>query len=1331
MSLARRRHRSLTPRADEESPGEVSLIVLDTEGLAYSTNFSRNVRWVTRLTDSLLNVKKPYVNTPKNVCALNNAPRNSFSWEHGESCHADGADRAHGGQGTCGRTEAKLECRRHLVPSYDGYVYCVYEQNQSHLLQIHVRDIVNFTPFRTPLLEGVYLEGSRNSSVMALDFDTGSYIARTIHEVDPKLPAGPASGPTAGNARLRQLHIGYTDWTVRAFDEKTHEELWSFNWREIGAVNSESMDPGVVEQVRNIVTVEGKTLQMELEDDEGTYTEDMNFPFPIAAVFAVVWNESEEILTLQLVERVSIPPPAAFLQNVLGKTFGPGRLTSSSYFGRNLVSVRNGVIDVQKPWQAYDEPGANEGGRLIEIKTVDKQHYYPLDARLRHLTITQQANTRWHAVKSWCVFACWFFALALAPVLGILTLLKRFLPLEFFHDVGGALRERSRGLPGSGRTHSSRSVDSDESRHMGVTVTVESSVIHLGEDEMTREDELQAISVVPHGTALADFLENGRFLRTFSGIKLLGKGGFGSVYRAQHKLEPGNPTYAIKLVLLKLKASEGLTSRRYFREVAANREISSKYVVRYFTWWCEEPHFLPLTQLTPEIQSAAASNVKHLVGLNSLNPERSKALTGFMHHYQEMLRGIVQKTGEDGSPQSGSAADACGRIQRLLALDGDSEGDDGLVDDNDSMLNGNFSRQSVDEQTGEPLMQYSESSGGVVFEYSNPSQAPDDSSDSDSSSDTSGTDSDESIDRHQSRAKETEKHYPVVLLILMELCKGFTLREWLNRPQRSDQPMKYTLSENGVPIEFDLFRQLIKGLRDIHANKFIHRDLKPENVFVDPATNALKIGDFGLVGFISQSTCETSDTPAPEVSPTHFSSEQYQSSVPGQIIGTPGYTAPEGGVNCSEKADIFSASLVLLELLSPRFPTVMERFTVLENFRNAGRVPDFIAERLQPWHQLLMEMGDRVPERRPSAVEVQKKLKLLYYLVVGRRSSRRLGVLLVVRHGEEGHAEVVHDLRYGLVEEEEHAREPVDRRADQQRVEGGRRQGRHGVAEAREQADAERALGEQAYDVVDADDGAQRGGEEAADNAGRGRHGVGQQVGQEHVRERGDDEPRVPRAVASLEEEADKAAEPLHPGERGDAVHADAQQVRKPGEVVGHERGDGVRAQHGRRLEGEEGAAVVVQQLHRDHDEVRLRHAQGAVRVDEGLELALTPDRAQHVHGRYAAEQEDGQGEPPREYVEADVGVKDGDHGVHAVVQQLAERRADAELARLLPVDAVERLRTRHGRDHERDPVGGPAAVQFGGEGDDDVVHAEDAGGAAEGEDVGGDALRRHVRRDR
>lgn len=147
----------------------------------------------------------------------------------------------------------------------------------------------------------------------------------------------------------------------------------------------------------------------------------------------------------------------------------------------------------------------------------------------------------------------------------------------------------------------------------------------------------------------------------------------------------------------------------------------------------------------------------------------------------------------------------------------------------------------------------------------------------------------------------------------------------------------------------------------------VHRDIKPENIFITEQPPLLKIGDFGLARLNHSKTLVRSST---AIASANFSDYQKKGGAPpttinpvgGQLqnvssinsfakhivdsvasvnegfIGTPVYTAPEGGAKCTEKADVFSAALILLELLCPRFGTVMERYETLNNFRSYQKV---------------------------------------------------------------------------------------------------------------------------------------------------------------------------------------------------------------------------------------------------------------------------------------------------------------------------------------------------------------------------------------------------------
>ncbi|PHJ23178.1 eif2 kinase if2k-a (incomplete catalytic triad) [Cystoisospora suis] len=97
----------------------------------------------------------------------------------------------------------------------------------------------------------------------------------------------------------------------------------------------------------------------------------------------------------------------------------------------------------------------------------------------------------------------------------------------------------------------------------------------------------------------------------------------------------------------------------------------------------------------------------------------------------------------------------------------------------------------------------------------------------------------------------------------------------------------------------------------------------------------------------------------------------------GEVIGTPAYAAPEGGGLCDEKADIYSGALILLELLCPRFTTVMERVKTLEDFKLNYAAPEHIRLHMLPWYLLMKEMARPEPQHRPSAHAVLKQVKML------------------------------------------------------------------------------------------------------------------------------------------------------------------------------------------------------------------------------------------------------------------------------------------------------------------------------------------------------------------
>ncbi|MCA1650243.1 MAG: tetratricopeptide repeat protein, partial [Acidobacteria bacterium] len=150
--------------------------------------------------------------------------------------------------------------------------------------------------------------------------------------------------------------------------------------------------------------------------------------------------------------------------------------------------------------------------------------------------------------------------------------------------------------------------------------------------------------------------------------------------------------------------------------------------------------------------------------------------------------------------------------------------------------------------------------------------------------------------------------------IVMEYVEGETLAASLRRG-----PM---LLERAVALGLDL----TDALAAAHAAGVIHRDLKPGNIILT-GTGDLKVLDFGLA-----KTLQRED----DANLTH----------PGQVLGTPGYVAPEQllGKPADVRCDVYSAGAILYEMLTGRAP--------FEQGDSMGRALAALMERVPPPHQV-------------------------------------------------------------------------------------------------------------------------------------------------------------------------------------------------------------------------------------------------------------------------------------------------------------------------------------------------------------------------------------------
>ena len=111
--------------------------------------------------------------------------------------------------------------------------------------------------------------------------------------------------------------------------------------------------------------------------------------------------------------------------------------------------------------------------------------------------------------------------------------------------------------------------------------------------------------------------------------------------------------------------------------------------------------------------------------------------------------------------------------------------------------------------------------------------------------------------------------------------------------------------------------QLLQALAYAHARGVVHQDIKPANLMI-ASDECLKITDFGIARIESSTLTQT-----------------------GALIGTPSYMSPEQfrGESVDGRSDIFSAGIVLYQLLTGVRPFVGNSATVMQQILYEQLVP--------------------------------------------------------------------------------------------------------------------------------------------------------------------------------------------------------------------------------------------------------------------------------------------------------------------------------------------------------------------------------------------------------
>jgi serine/threonine protein kinase len=184
----------------------------------------------------------------------------------------------------------------------------------------------------------------------------------------------------------------------------------------------------------------------------------------------------------------------------------------------------------------------------------------------------------------------------------------------------------------------------------------------------------------------------------------------------------------------------------------------------------------------------------------------------------------------------------------------------------------------------------------------------------------------------------------------------------LVRGKRLDEHVQNEMALNDL---LAIFEKICQTVAFAHAHGVIHRDLKPQNVMVGPFGEVL-VMDWGVAKKMDASSLSQEN---PSYVAPNVAANGQSKTVPGTILGTPGYMAPEqlsGDVGrIDHRTDIFGLGGVLYFLLTRQPPLELqhgsESAPVLPRHRNRA-IP-------RPLEAICLKALAADPDHRYAAVQ--------------------------------------------------------------------------------------------------------------------------------------------------------------------------------------------------------------------------------------------------------------------------------------------------------------------------------------------------------------------------
>lgn len=438
-------------------------------------------------------------------------------------------------------------------------------------------------------------------------------------------------------------------------------------------------------------------------------------------------------------------------------------------------------------------------------------------------------------------------------------------------------------------------------------------------------------------------LQNDRYIRDFSELEIVGKGGYGKVYKVKHKLD--GSFYAIKRIpvppakLAKVQQHGPEALNSMLEEVRSLARFDHANIVRYHNAWLE---FTTLSTEAPIVSTTSYLPNNRLLE----DPANFSSSPSDVDYLQTKLDNI-----QFGEP---SGADVLFEASDACEVDNSKSSTNRLSFREQLSVRRRNRRSSQASQATIATMSSTKSRMSAVEDVS------EDFDDEDvemiprrhmPSSQEATTDLSDSMISHSDAPAgplvNTRMSGPVLTLNVQMSLYETNLAAFLS-PERTPSASNSSLTHCFHPcLSLELLSNILAGVEYLHSQGVVHRDLKPANIFlsftssrrapygsVDLSTCRAcpqrtcvhvvpRIGDFGLVAALDDACTTAATTTATKP------------------VGTEFYR-PETSTRNSPALDVFALGVIAVEMLCP-FSTRMERNDTLSRLKK-GELPAGFAD---------------------------------------------------------------------------------------------------------------------------------------------------------------------------------------------------------------------------------------------------------------------------------------------------------------------------------------------------------------------------------------------------